>query len=142
MPNKASHFWLLKSEPHTWSWGDQMREGKTSWDGVRNYQAQNYLKAMQVGDECFFYHSGSERHIVGIVRVSRAFYPDPTDPHWATVDVETVSSLPSPITLRTIKSYPGLSHLALVRQSRLSVMPIDKESWEFICKLSGVGQGL
>ena len=133
-------YWLLKSEPNTWSWNDQVKEKITMWDGVRNYQARNNLMSMQVNDLCFFYHSVSEKKIVGIVSVIKKHYTDPTDKSkkFVAIDVKTKKSLANPITLKQIKKERKLSHLALVKQSRLSVMPIDKASWNLICKLGGI----
>jgi len=133
-------YWLLKSEPSTWSWDDQIKEKIAIWDGVRNYQARNNLMRMQVNDLCFFYHSVNEKKIVGIVSVSKEHYIDPTDKtkKFVAVDVKTKKSLKNPITLKQIKKEKKLSHLALVRQSRLSVMPIDKISWDLICKLGSL----
>ena len=133
-------YWLLKSEPNTWSWDDQIKEKITMWDGVRNYQARNNLMSMRVNDLCFFYHSVNEKKIVGIVSVSKEHYIDPTDKtkKFVAVDVKTKKSLKNPITLKQIKKEKKLSHLALVKQSRLSVMPIDKISWDLICKLGGI----
>jgi predicted RNA-binding protein with PUA-like domain len=133
-------YWLVKSEPHTWSWDQQTAAGTTHWDGVRNHQASNNLKAMAVGDRVFFYHSGDERRIVGILEVARACYPDPGDPagRFGMVDVRTVAPLPKPVDLAQIKADPRLAHLGLVRQSRLSVMPIDDDSWRLVCDLGGV----
>ena len=133
-------YWLLKSEPSTWSWNDQIKEKITMWDGVRNYQARNNLMSMRVNDLCFFYHSVNEKKIVGIVSVSKEHYIDPTDKtkKFVAVDVKTKKSLKNPITLKQIKKERKLSHLALVKQSRLSVMPIDKKSWNLICKLGGI----
>ena len=130
-------YWLLKSEPNTWSWNDQVREKITMWDGVRNYQARNNLMAMQVNDLCFFYHSVSEKKIVGIVSVSKEHYPDPTDKtkKFVAVDIKLKKSLKNPVTLELIKKEKRLLHLALIKQGRLSVMPIDKISWNLICKL-------
>jgi predicted RNA-binding protein with PUA-like domain len=127
----------MKTEPDTWSWQDQVNKRVTSWDGVRNYQAANNLKAMQVGDLCLFYHSGDEKRIVGIVEVSKTYYPDPSDEtgRFGMVDVKMVKPFANPVTLATIKSEPRLQHLALVKQSRLSVMPIDNDSWKFILTL-------
>ena len=129
--------WLVKSEPGSWSWDDQVKAGTTNWDGVRNPQATNYLKAMRKGDRVFFYHSGEERRIVGIVEVVREFYPDPKDVSGRSgmVDLKTVKPLPNPVTLTAIKAEPGLAELALVRQSRLSVMPIDASSWALISRM-------
>ena len=133
-------YWLLKSEPNTWSWDDQIKEKIAMWDGVRNYQARNNLMSMRVNDLCFFYHSVNEKKIVGIVSVSKEHYIDPTDKtkKFVAVDVKTKKSLKNPITLKQIKKEKKLSHLALVRQSRLSVMPIDKISWDLICKLGNI----
>lgn len=132
-------YWLIKSEPSTWSWTDQMAHQVTHWDGVRNYQAANNLKAMAVGDRCFFYHSVAQRLIVGIVEVTRTAYPDPTDEtgRFVMVDVKAVQPLPHPVSLDVIKNDPRFQHLALVKQSRLSVMPIDDQAWHFICTLGG-----
>ena len=133
-------YWLLKSEPNTWSWNDQIKEKISMWDGVRNYQARNNLMSMRVNDLCFFYHSVNEKKIVGIVSVSKEHYIDPTDKtkKFVAVDVKTKKSLKKPITLKQIKKEKKLSHLALVKQGRLSVMPIDKISWDLICKLGGI----
>lgn len=133
-------YWLVKSEPGAWSWQRQVDAGTTHWDGVRNFQAVNNLKAMRVGDRVMFYHSGEAREIVGIVEVARAYYPDPNDPsgRFGMVDVRTVASLPHPVTLAAIKADPRLQNLALVRQSRLSVVPIDDDAWALICGMGGV----
>ena len=133
-------YWLLKSEPNTWSWDDQIKEKIAIWDGVRNYQARNNLMSMSVNDQCFFYHSVNEKKIVGIVSVSKEHYTDPTDKtkRFVAIDVKTKKSLKNPVTLKLIKNEKRLSHIALVKQSRLSVMPIDKISWELICKLGGI----
>jgi predicted RNA-binding protein with PUA-like domain len=133
-------YWLVKSEPGAWSWQQQVEAGTTHWDGVRNYQAINNLKAMRLGDKAFFYHSGEARQIVGIVEVAREYYPDPNDAsgRFGMVDVKTVAPLARPVTLAEIKADPRLRDLALVRQSRLSVTPIDDEAWEIICAMGGV----
>jgi len=133
-------YWLIKSEPNTWSWDDQIKENIAMWDGVRNYQAKNNLMSMKVNDLCFFYHSVNEKKIVGIVSITKEHYTDPTDKtkKFVAVDVKTKKTLKNPITLKQIKKEKKLSHLALVRQGRLSVMPIDKISWDLICKLGGV----
>ena len=133
-------YWLLKSEPNTWSWDDQIKEKITIWDGVRNYQARNNLMNMRVNDLCFFYHSVNEKKIVGIVSITKEHYSDPTDKtkKFVAVDVKTKKTLKNPITLKQIKKEKKLSHLALVKQGRLSVMPIDKISWDLICKLGGI----
>tara|TARA_B110000196_G_scaffold218279_1_gene187554 strand:+ start:54 stop:461 length:408 start_codon:yes stop_codon:yes gene_type:complete len=131
-------YWLLKSEPSTWSWDDQKKVKKEMWDGVRNYQARNNLKKMKKGDLCFFYHSVRERKIVGIVKIVKEYYLDPTDKtnRFVAVDVSFKQSLKNSISLEQIKFNKNLSHLALIKQSRLSVMPIDLKSWNLILKLS------
>ncbi|MFN7710019.1 MAG: EVE domain-containing protein [Holosporales bacterium] len=133
-------YWLVKSEPSAWSWDMQVEAGVTNWDGVRNYQAANNLKAMALGDLAFFYHSVDQRQIVGIVRVCQTYHPDPSDPtgRFGMVKVETVKALETPVSLQQIKEHPHLQHLALVRQSRLSVMPIDQDSWQILCHMGGV----
>jgi predicted RNA-binding protein with PUA-like domain len=132
--------WLIKSEPEAWSWEMQVKKGTESWNGVRNYQAANNMKAMKLGEQAFFYHSVSEKQIVGIVEVAKLYYPDPTDEsgRFGMVDFRTVKPLKTPVTLAQIKDDPRLNHLPLIRQSRLSVMPIDDASWKYICKLGGV----
>ena len=121
-------YWLLKSEPSTWSWQDQSKVKKDMWDGVRNYQARNNLMQMKKGDLCFFYHSVNERQIVGIVKVVKEHYPDPTDKSkkFVVVDVAKYKTLKYPVSLEKIKNVTKLSHLALIKQRRLSVMTIDK----------------
>jgi predicted RNA-binding protein with PUA-like domain len=130
-------YWLIKTEPSTWSWNDQVTKKTTSWDGVRNYQAANNLKAMAIGDRCFFYHSVSDRQIVGIVEVTRTYHPDPSDKtgRFGMVEVKAVKPLKKPVSLEDIKQEPRLAHLALVRQSRLSVMPIDEPAWKLILEM-------
>ena len=132
--------WLVKSEPETWSWDDQARKGVEPWTGVRNHQAANNLRAMKAGERAFFYHSGATREIVGIVEVARTYYPDPSDEtgRFVAVDFRAGAPLKKPVTLSRIKAEPGLSHLLLVRHSRLSVMPIDEASWARICALGGI----
>ena len=133
-------YWLVKSEPAAWSWRQQVEAGTTHWDGVRNHQAARNLKAMRVGDRAFFYHSGEAREIVGIVDVVREYCPDPSDPsgRFGMVDVRAVRAFDKPVTLAVIKADPRLWHLALVRQSRLSVMPIDDDAWRMLCRMGGV----
>jgi len=132
--------WLVKSEPGAWSWDDHARKGVEPWNGVRNHQAANNMKAMKVGDTAFFYHSVNERRIVGILEVARPYYPDPTDPsgRFGMVDFRALRPLPRPVTLDAIKADGRLGHLALVRQSRLSVMPIDDAAWAILCEMGGV----
>ena len=129
--------WLMKSEPGTWSWDDQVRDGVAEWDGVRNHQASNNLKAMQPGDLAFFYHSVNEKRIVGIVEVVKTYYPDPSDPsgRFGMVDVKAIRPMTRPVTLAEIKAEPRLADIALVRQSRLSVMPIEDEHWRLLCAM-------
>ncbi len=130
-------YWLMKSEPGAWSWDDQVKAGTAEWDGVRNHQAANNMKAMKIGDRAFFYHSVNEKRVVGIVEVVKEYYPDPTDAsgRFGMVDVKAVEPLAKPVTLAEIKVKPRLSGIALVRQSRLSVMPITPEEWRLICAM-------
>ena len=131
-------YWLIKTEPSTWSWNDQIKSKITSWDGVRNYQARNNLISMKKKDLCFFYHSVKEKKIVGIVSIIKEFYPDATDKkkQFVMVDVKAYKKLKKPVYLEQIKKDKRLAHLALIKQSRLSVMPIDYKSWSIIMKLS------
>ena len=131
-------YWLLKTEPSTWSWDDQVRVDKEMWDGVRNYQARNNLINMKKGDLCFFYHSVKEKKIIGIVEVVKENYPDPTDASkkFVVVDVKKKKKLKNSVSLEKIKLQKNLDHIALIKQSRLSVMPIDKKSWDIIYKMS------
>jgi len=131
------NYWLVKSEPGAYSWDDQVRDGRTHWNGVRNHQASNNLKAMRNGDLAFFYHSVNEKQIVGIVRVVKEYYPDHTDAsgRFGMVDLEAVKPLNKPVTLATIKATPELEGFALVRQSRLSVMPVTDDQWRLLCRL-------
>jgi predicted RNA-binding protein with PUA-like domain len=131
------NYWLIKTEPHVWSWENQVDAKVTHWDGVRNYQARNNLKAMKVGDLAFFYHTEEERRIMGIVEIIKPYYPDPTDPagRFGMVDVKARTPFSHPVNLATIKKDPRFQHLGLVRQSRLSVMPIDEASWEILTSL-------
>ena len=132
------NYWLLKSEPSTWSWEDQTKAGVEMWDGVRNYQARNNLMKMKKKDLCFFYHSVSEKLIIGIVEVVKEHYPDPTDKtgRFVVTDVRIKRKLKRAVSLEEIKSTPKLSNMALIKQSRLSVMPLTKYEWETILKIS------
>ena len=132
------NYWLLKSEPSTWSWEDQVKAGIEMWDGVRNYQARNNLMSMKKKDLCFFYHSVSEKSIIGIVEVVKEHYPDPTDKtgKFVVTDVKTKKRLKKAVSLEEIKSNPKLSNMALIKQSRLSVMPLTKIEWGTIIKIS------
>lgn len=130
-------YWLIKSEPSTWSWNDQSQAHTTAWTGVRNYQARKFLQQMKGEDLVFFYHSNHGKEIVGIVKVTKPYYPDPTDEtkRFGCVDVEMVRPLKRPVSLDQIKATEGLETIPLVRQSRLSVMPLTKEEWETILNL-------
>lgn len=128
--------WLMKSEPGVYSWDDLVRDGATEWDGVRNPTARIHLKAMRKGDEAFFYHSGEERQVVGIMRISREAQPDPKDQNWVSVAVEPVRPL-GRVTLKAIKAEPGLAKMELVRLSRLSVSPVRDEEWNNILQMAG-----
>ena len=128
--------WLMKSEPGVYSWDDLVRDGATEWDGVRNPTARIHLKAMKKGDEAFFYHSGDERQVVGIMRITREPQPDPKDQNWVSVAVEPVRPL-GPVTLKAIKGEPGLAKMELVRLSRLSVSPVRDEEWNKILQMAG-----
>lgn len=133
-------YWLFKSEPGTWSFSDQLAKGAEGegWDGVRNWQAANNMKAMQVGELGFFYHSVNEKQIVGIVRVIEPYQPDPTDAsgRFGMVRVEAVCAVTKPVTLAEIKAEPRLANLALVRQSRLSVVPVGEEEWQLLLAMA------
>lgn len=135
-------YWLLKSEPHTWSWDQQKKAGKkgAEWDGVRNFQARNNMRAMRPGDLAFFYHSGADRAAVGIVKVIKAAHPDSTDGtgQWDCVDVAAVAALPRPVTLAEIRAEPKLKAMVLVRNSRLSVQPVTAAEWRKLCAMGGV----
>jgi len=133
-------YWLFKSEPGAWSWDDQVNESPAEWDGVRNHQANNFMKEMKVGYKAFFYHSVNEKKIVGIVEVPREHYPDHTDAKgvFGMVDVSAVEPMPNPVTLADIKADERLKDLLLVRHSRISVSPVDAKSWKIICKMGGV----
>ncbi len=133
-------YWLIKSEPATYSWDDLVRDGATGWDGVRNHQAANNMKAMRIGDRAFYYHSNEGRAIVGIVEITRTYHPDPTDSsgRFGMVEVRPLRPFVRPVTLSRIKSEPKLSDMVLVRQSRLSVQPVSEIAWHQICDLGGV----
>jgi predicted RNA-binding protein with PUA-like domain len=128
--------WLMKSEPGSYGWDDLVRDGGTEWDGVRNAAARLHLKAMKAGDPAFFYHSGEERAVVGIMRVAREARPDPKDGDWVSVAVEPVRAI-GPVGLKTIKAEPRLAAMELIRQSRLSVAPVRDEEWKTVLELAG-----
>jgi predicted RNA-binding protein with PUA-like domain len=131
-------YWLMKSEPHVYSWDDLVRDGGTDWDGVRNNAARLHLRAMKPGDEAFFYHSGEERAVVGIMTIAGAQKPDGEDGAWVKVPVAPVRPL-GPVTLKAIKAEPKLARMELVRQSRLSVSPVREEEWALVLEMAGRG---
>ena len=131
--------WLVKQEPEDYSWDDLVRDRKTAWTGVRNFQARNNLRQMNIGDTVLFYHSGKEKSVVGIAEVAKAAYPDPTagDEAWIAVDIRPRQPLSKPVPLADIRANPKLRDLLLVRQSRLSVMPVGKDEFEEIMRMAG-----
>ena len=133
-------YWLLKSEPSSYSWSQLVKDGRTAWSGVRNHQAANNLKAMKVGDRAFFYHSGAGPEIVGVAEIVKAAYPDPGDAsgRFVMVDVAPVHPVKTPVTLAEMKKTSALKSMALLRQSRLSVSPVSAEEWRVIAKLAGI----
>jgi predicted RNA-binding protein with PUA-like domain len=133
-------YWLLKSEPAKYSWDQMVKDGRTHWDGVRNFQAANNMKAMRQGDQAFFYHSNEGKEIVGVVEIVRPFYPDPADPagKFGMVDVAPVAPVKQPVGLAEMKGVPELAGMALLRQSRLSVCPVSDAEWSAICRMAGL----
>lgn len=135
-------YWLFKSEPSTWSWEDQVAKGEAGeeWDGVRNYQARNFMRQMEIGDRGFFYHSMAEKAVVGIVEVMALAHPDSTtdDPRWECVDIKAVRPVPTHVTLEMVKNDPRLADMVLVKNSRLSVQPVTHEEWQVVCEMAGV----
>jgi len=135
-------YWLFKSEPGTWSWDMQVKRGKAGqeWDGVRNFTARNNMRTMKKGDQGFFYHSGDDKAVVGIVEVVKAAHPDSTDDtgKWECVDIAAVKPLPKPVTLADVKADKALADMALVKLSRLSVQPVTEAEWKRICKMGGL----
>ncbi len=135
-------YWLFKSEPETWSWAMQVKKGKAGqeWDGVRNFTARNNMRAMKTGDRGFFYHSGDEKAVVGIVTVVKEAHPDSTDREgkWDCVDIASVQPLPKPVTLAAVKADKALADMALVKLSRLSVQPVTEAEWKRVCKMGGL----
>ena len=135
-------YWLFKSEPFKWSWEQQKEKGDTGeeWDGVRNYQARNFMREMKIGDQGFFYHSNEGKEVVGIVEVCAEAHPDSTtdDERWECVDIKAVADVPNPVSLDTVKNDPRLEEMVLVKTSRLSVQPVTEEEWRIICDLGGV----
>ena len=134
--------WLVKSEPDSWSWSDMVEAGAagTHWNGVRNHVAKNHLKAMQLGEQTFFYHSNEGKAVVGIVEVIKLYYPDPSDPsgRFGMVDFRAVKPLPEPVGLATVKAEPKLKDMVLGNNSRLSVQPVTDAEWELVCKMGGL----
>ena len=133
-------YWLLKSEPDDWSWTAQVAKGRAGaeWTGIRNFSAQNHLRAMKEGEQAFFYHTGKERAVVGIVRVIAQAHPDSTDPAWVAVDVAAVKPLPTPVGLDRIKTNQRLAGMVLVRLPRLSVQPVTEAEWRIVCQMGGL----
>jgi predicted RNA-binding protein with PUA-like domain len=135
-------YWLFKSEHETWGWDDQLAKGDAGeeWNGVRNYQARNNMRAMAIGDRGFFYHSNKTREIVGVVEVIALSHPDSTtdDPRWDCVDIKAIRPVVTPVSLEQIKAHPELSEMVLVKSSRLSVQPVREHEWSIICALAGI----
>lgn len=136
-------YWLLKTEPGTWGWDDQVKAGAkgTAWDGVRNPQAKSNMMKMKRGDRAFFYHTGDEKQVVGVAEVVGEHRPDPSDTAWVVVDLKAVAPMPKPVTLATCKAEKGLAGMALVRNPRLSVQPVTDKEWAIVCKLGGMKSG-
>lgn len=132
------NYWLIKSEPNTYSWDDLVKLGRDHWDGVRNYQARNNIKAMKPGDLALFYHSVNEKCVVGIAECVSEFYPDPTidDDRWVVVDFVPKEKLKNPVTLEQIKTMPSLAEMVLVKNSRLSVQPVKREEFDIVLAMS------
>ena len=130
------NYWLMKTEPGTYSWDDLVRDKKTTWDGVRNFQARNNLKAMKKGDLAFIYHSGEEKSIIGMAEITKEFFADPKDKDWAAVEIGHKKKLKQPVPLSVIKANKSLANMALVRSSRLSVQPVKKEEFDRVIELS------
>jgi predicted RNA-binding protein with PUA-like domain len=129
------NFWMVKQEPEKYSFDDLLKDGKSTWDGVRNYQARNNLREMKRGDKVLFYHSVSEKAVVGIAEVSRENFPDPADEKWIAVEIKPVEKFEKPVTLEEIRAEESLEKIALIKQSRLSVMPLTRKEFETILKL-------
>lgn len=135
-------YWLFKSEPFKWSWEMQKAKGEAGeeWDGIRNYQARNFMREMKIGDLGFFYHSNEGKEVVGIVEICREIHPDSTteDPRWECVDIKAVKDLPKPVSLADVKATPELAEMALVKSMRLSVQPVRPDEWALVCKMGGL----
>lgn len=134
------NYWLMKSEPSAYGWDDLVKDKRTSWSGVRNFQASNNLKAMKVGDRAFFYHSNEGLAVIGIMEVAKTYYPDPSDKtqRFGMVDVKPVMPLKNPVTMAEIKKTAKLKDMVLVKNSRLSVQPVTAEEWKLVCQMGGV----
>ena len=130
------NYWLVKTEPGTYSWEDLMRDKKTTWDGVRNFQARNNLKAMKKGDLAFVYHSGEEKSVVGVAEITKEFFPDPKDKEWAAVEIGYKKKLKNSVSLSSIKSEKKLTNMYLVRAARLSVQSVTKEEFDLVMEMS------
>jgi predicted RNA-binding protein with PUA-like domain len=139
-PSMTTQYWLVKQEPASYSWTDFIREGRTAWTGVRNYAARHHLRAMRAGDRVFFYHSGEDKCVVGLAKVTRPAFADPTadEEGWVAVELAPVQPLPRPVTLAQIKADPALEQMELVRQSRLSVSPVRPAEFARLKKLGGL----
>lgn len=128
----ARQHWLIKSEPLKYSFDQLTKDGRTAWDGVRNFEARNSLRAMKTGDLCLFYHSNEGKEVVGVARVSREAYPDPNDEAWSAVDIEPVRALPRPVTLAEIREHPALGEMMILRRPRISVTPVTKQEFDAV----------
>ncbi|MBS8262050.1 EVE domain-containing protein [Roseibium polysiphoniae] len=135
-------YWLIKSEPDKWSWEQQKAKGEEGepWDGIRNYQARNNMRAMAIGDKAFFYHSNIGKEVVGVVEVCSEIHPDPKtdDPRWECVDFKAVCDIPKPVTLADVKAEPRLADMSLVTSMRLSVQPVKEDEWNLVCEMGGL----
>lgn len=130
------NYWMVKQEPEAYSFDDLVKDGRTDWTGVRNFQARNNLRAMKKGDQVLFYHSVSDKEVIGLTKVSKPEYPDPTDTNWVAVELTPVKKFKKPVTLETIKNDKSLKDIALIKQSRLSVMPLTKAEFDRIIDLT------
>ncbi len=135
-------YWFIKSEPEKYPWSQMLKDGQTFWDGIRNYQARNYLKEMKIGDLCLFYHSNEGKEVVGIVKVVKEAYQDPTtvEEAWVVVDVSPVETLPKPVSLQTLRNHPILKEMNIFKQMRLSVVKLTNEEFHLITNLGGLSQ--
>ena len=132
----SKSYWIVKTEPSTYSWTDLERKGEDTWDGVRNYQARNFLKLMGLGDQVLIYHSGTEKALVGLAQVSQSAFPDPQDEAWVAVKLQAIQPLSNPVTLSRLQAEPSLAEISLLKQSRLSVHSLSKEAYQLIQTLS------